>query len=176
MMSVSTGLRILVADLVKRPGSSRHVELDEPVAGLAIGGSAVGDDDPVHVALDLERIVEGIVARGTIAAAWAGDCARCLRPVGGPLIVGVDELFEPDPVAGETYVLEQDVIDLEPLLRDAIVPELPTAPLCRPDCAGLCPQCGADRNETACDCRPDDLDPRWAALRSLDPTSETHDR
>ena len=72
------------------------------------------------------------------------------------------------PLEGETYPLDDDTLDLEPLVRDALLLELPLAPLCTEDCAGLCPSCGADRNETQCDCRVDDTDPRWAALRSLE--------
>ncbi|HWS47003.1 MAG TPA: DUF177 domain-containing protein, partial [Acidimicrobiia bacterium] len=82
--------------------------------------------------------------------------------------VHVDELFEPAPLEGETYALDDDVVDLEPLVRDALVLELPAVPLCRDDCRGLCPSCGIDRNAATCDCAADDIDPRWAPLRSLD--------
>jgi uncharacterized protein len=96
-----------------------------------------------------------------------------MRPVSGRVKLGVNELFESDPIEGETYQLEHDTIDLEPLARDAIGLELPLAPLCRPDCAGLCGQCGADRNEIACDCVMDDTDPRWDALAGLRFADET---
>lgn len=79
----------------------------------------------------------------------------------------VRELFEASPVEGETYPLAGDLLDLEPAVRDAVVLELPPAPLCDPACAGLCPSCGADRNETACGCPPVAPDPRWDALREL---------
>ena len=61
-----------------------------------------------------------------------------------------------------------DVVDLEPLIRDALLLELPAVPLCRPDCQGLCPRCGVDHNLTSCDCVDAEPDPRWAALRALD--------
>ena len=89
-------------------------------------------------------------------------------PARGQLAVGIDELFEPHPLDGETYLLDHDCIDLDQVVRDAVVLELPPAPLCRDDCRGLCPICGADRNDTDCDCVEDDDDPRWAALRSLE--------
>jgi len=66
--------------------------------------------------------------------------------------VHVDELFELVPLDGETYQLDEDVIDLEPMVRDALLLELPLAPLCDPDCAGLCATCGVNRNLTACEC------------------------
>jgi uncharacterized protein len=159
-------MRVAVADLVKRPGASRSVVLDEAIGGLGVGGTTL-TDAPVHLELRLERILEGLVVRGTVSATWEGECARCLRPLEGRLILGVDELFETDPVEGETYRLEHDTIDLEPLTRDAVGLELPIMPLCRADCAGICPECGADRNETACTCSSDRGDDRWAALDEL---------
>lgn len=168
MMSTLSGLRISVADLLRRPGAARPVTLAEPVAGLGTPGAGVPADEPVELDLTLERVSEGIVVRGTVRAEWRGECSRCLQPVHGEREVHVDELFEPHPLEGDTYLLDGDEIDLEPVVRDALLLELPTVPLCRPDCAGLCPQCGIDRNEHTCDCTVDDTDPRWAALRALD--------
>ncbi len=73
----------------------------------------------------------------------------------------------------ETYELGSDYLDLAPLARDAILLDLPLAPLCREDCAGLCPTCGADRNEEACDCPTEVIDPRWVALEALLPGPES---
>jgi len=168
-MSVSTGLKVIVTDLLRRPGSRRAVRMAEPVDGLATGMVAVPAGEPILLDLSLERVHEGIVARGTAQARWSSACGRCLRPVAGDVAVRFAELFEPDPVEGETYPLGQEAIDLEQMVRDVLVIELPAAPLCRPDCAGICPDCGADRNETDCACTRDDSDPRWAALRSLQP-------
>lgn len=168
MPSTPSAFRLPVADLLRRPGASRVAHVEAPLADVRTVGSEVANDRPVVVDLTLERISDGIVVRGTIAAIWDAVCSRCLAPVTGDLVVHVDELFEPQPLEGETYSIDDDVIDLEPMVRDAIVFELPAAPLCSPDCAGLCPTCGADRNTTSCDCHTEDLDPRWAALRSLD--------
>jgi uncharacterized protein len=168
MMSTSTGFRVLVADLVKRPGASRAVTLSASLGSFDLTGSHLLDDGAVHFDLHLERILEGLVVRGTVEAEWAGVCGRCLRSVSGRLRIGVDELFETEPIEGETYQLDHDSIDLEALTRDAIGVELPLAPRCRPDCAGLCSQCGADLNDTDCACVVDDSDPRWAALAALE--------
>jgi uncharacterized protein len=118
--------------------------------------------------LHLERVSEGVVARGEIDAPWHAECSRCLQPVAGTNSVHVDELFEPEPVDGETYKLDHDWLDLEPLVRDALVLELPPTPLCEPGCRGLCPNCGTDRNTSTCDCTTVTTDPRWAALRALE--------
>jgi uncharacterized protein len=167
MMSTSTGLRVLVADLVKRPGSTRSLQIVEHLGTLVVGEAELDDDGRVALDLQLERITEGIVVRGTLGATWSGLCARCLGPVAGSLEVAVDELYEREPLEGETYLLDLDSIDLEPLTRDALGLEIPLAPLCRDDCAGLCPTCGIDRNVAACECRTDESDSRWAGLANV---------
>jgi DUF177 domain-containing protein len=168
MPSSSSPLRIPVADLLRRPGASRELQVEARLPDLRTTGAQLSADRPVEVDGTLERIPEGIVVRGTVRAHWEAVCSRCLTPVEGDATVHVDELFEPHPLEGETYGLDDDTIDLEPMVRDALTFELPAAPLCDPDCAGLCPTCGADRNTTTCECRTEDVDPRWAALRSLD--------
>jgi uncharacterized protein len=168
-MSTMTGVRCSVADLLRRPGSSRQVSLAEPLPGLATAAARVAPEVPVAFDLTLSRVPEGIVVRGTLRATFAADCSRCVRPVRGELTVHVDELFEPDPLEGETYPLDGEHVDLEPIARDALLPALPSTPLCRADCAGLCPTCGADRNEFTCACTDDVADERWAPLRALQP-------
>ena len=167
-MTAPSPFRLPVADLLRRVGSSRPFAVAAPLAGLGATGAEVPADQPVTVEGTLERISEGIVVRAEITAPWSAACSRCLAPVSGIASVHVDEMFEPAPLEGETYPLADETIDLEPLVRDALLLELPAAPLCRSDCAGLCAQCGADRNTTECDCQTEELDPRWAALRSLD--------
>ena len=89
------------------------------------------------------------------------------RPVHREVVTAVRELFEVDPIEGQTYPLEGEEIDLELPVRDALLLDLPAAPLCRDDCAGLCPACGADWNQRSCDCDMTIPDPRWDALREL---------
>lgn len=165
-MPTATPFRISVADLLKRPGAARDISVSAPLAGLAGPGAEI--TGPITVDGTVERVPEGIVVRGTVGAQWQAACSRCLTPVTGEVRVHVDELFEPHPLEGETYLLDVDVIDLAPLVRDVLLLEVPAAPVCRDDCAGLCPQCGIDRNTATCDCHDEELDPRWAALRSLE--------
>ena len=80
----------------------------------------------------------------------------------------MQELFEAIPLDGETYPLEHDSVDLALPVRDAVLVELPLAPLCGPDCAGLCPVCGRDSNDDPCSCDQTTPDPRWAALSQLE--------
>ena len=109
----------------------------------------------------------GIDAVGTVRAPWVGICRRCAVPVSGDLEIAVSERFGDGPLGeDDLYPIVDDTIDLGPLVRDAIVLELPMAPLCREGCRGLCPQCGADRNEADCGCVAP-VDPRWANLDVL---------
>jgi uncharacterized protein len=168
MATTTSPFRIPVADLLKRPGAARTEQVSGPLEGLVGPGAEIPADQPIRADVSLERVPDGIVVRGTIEGRWQTACSRCLNPVSDEIAVHVDELFEPHPLAGETYQLADDVVDLEPVIRDALLLELPTAPVCRPDCAGLCPDCGIDRSTATCDCHTEDVDPRWAALRSLD--------
>ncbi|HEX4489778.1 MAG TPA: DUF177 domain-containing protein [Acidimicrobiia bacterium] len=158
----------MVTDLLRRPGAKRAVHLEGAVPDLGAGTVVVGPDDLVRIDAVLERIPEGIVVRGEVDVAWTAECNRCLGPMRGELAIGIDELFETDPIDGETYRLDGDSIDLEQIVRDHVVLELPTAPRCRDDCRGLCPTCGADRNDVDCGCVEEVGDPRWAALGSLE--------
>jgi uncharacterized protein len=168
MPSTSSTLRIPLAAALRHPGNARPVVVAAELDGLSGIAAEVAAGSPVAVDLMLERVPEGIVVRGTLTAAWNAACSRCLEPVAGEISVHVDELFETHPLEGETYKLDEDVIDLEPMVRDALLLELPLAPLCADDCAGLCATCGANRNVTHCECATQEIDPRWAALRSLE--------
>ena len=151
--------RIDVADLLSHPGSRRHLDLTEPVE--ALGATAARVVDPVTLDLDLDHISEGIVVRGAVRATWRGECSRCLQDLAQPLELHVDELFERDPVVGETYPLEGHEIDLDQLVRDAVLLELPLAPHCDPPCQP--PLIGDDADT---DDAP--VDPRWAVLSELE--------
>lgn len=156
-----------VADLLHRPGARRREHLEAPLGDMRVVASRVPPEAAVTVDALLERVSDGIVSSGVAAAAWAGECRRCLRPVGGDLRAEFRELFERNHTEGDTYPLVHETVDLELPVRDALMLELPLAPLCRPDCLGICPTCGVDRNERSCECPPPERDPRWAALDAL---------
>jgi uncharacterized protein len=164
-------LLVGVADLLRRPGTSRLDHIEAVLDGLAAIGGRVPQGEVVTLDLRLESVNAGVVVTGVIAAPWVGECRRCLREIHSRLEVPVQEVFEADPVEGETSKLEIDRIDLEPLAREAVLLDLPLAPLCRDDCAGLCPVCGADRAEAdasgGCGHEQPPVDRRWAALGEL---------
>ena len=123
----------------------------------------------VELDMRLEAVVEGVLVSGTVRAPLSGECARCLDPIDGNVEVDLQELYVfegEDSVDGEELVLGDDLLDLEPVLRDALVLALPQAPLCRDDCPGLCPECGA-RLADVPGHRHTSVDPRWAALSGL---------
>ena len=159
-------LVVNVADLLRRPGIRRHEELHGHVPVTMVGTSVSADDD-VGVRVTLEAVSEGVLATGSVTASWRAECRRCLRPVAGEVVVQFRELCERHAREGETYPLIHEQVDLEPLARETLLLELPLTALCQADCPGICPSCGADLSEGACDCEPVVRDPRWAALDDL---------
>jgi uncharacterized protein len=156
-----------VRDLVRSPGSSRALQVVEPIEGLAAGLAAVPQDRPVDADLLLESVVEGVLVSGPVTGVMTLTCARCLKPFEHGFDVRVQELFSEGATAeDDEYPLQQGHVDLEPMIRDAVVLSMPFAPLCRPDCMGLCPRCGGDRNLGECACGLE-LDARWAPLTDL---------
>lgn len=155
-----------VGELRRQIGKRLHVERSGPIEDLACSGSEVPDDAECAVDAVLESVIGGVSVTGTVTAPWRGECRRCLAPAEGLLEVRVRELYTDDGDDEDTYPVHGDELDLEPLVHDAVLLELPQAPLCRAGCAGLCPTCGADLNETKCDCAPP-TDPRWSALDLL---------
>ena len=160
-------LTVGVADLLRSPGSHRDEHLEAVLDDLEVLGSVVPDGAAVSLDVRLEAVNEGVVVKGAVTAPWLGECRRCLRPVEGRLSAEVLEVFEDEPVEGETSKLDVDRIDLEPLAREAVLLELPLAPLCADDCAGLCPTCGAELDGADCGHAVTPRDERWAALDQL---------
>lgn len=145
-----------------------------------IGLDLIGIDEDAPLTLDLriESVSEGVLVSGTVSAPTAGECARCLTPITGDVEISLTELFAyPDSATDETTESDEigrvgasgepDTVDLEQPIIDAIGMALPFAPLCGPDCAGLCPQCGVPLATAEPDHQHDRIDPRWAKLAGL---------
>jgi uncharacterized protein len=162
-----TPLRIDVADLLAHRTARREIELAADLVGLAGSAARVADDQPVELELVLERISDGIIVRGALTTRWRADCSVCLTELEQPLTLRVNELFEPEALEGDTYPIEGDEIDLEQLVRDTVILELPLAPVCADTGAPAC----ADDSERSAEPpppSPDLTDPRWAPLSQLD--------
>jgi len=162
--------------LGRQPGSLRG-ETGTVSAPDGVGSGLVLVPAGAEVSLDLrfEAVSEGVLVTGSAIAPLTGECSRCLDPVASTMEVSFQELYlyqsgdSGDEADDEERFLDGDLLDLEPAFRDAVVLALPLSPLCREDCPGLCPECGAHLAEAG----PDhghggNVDPRWAALRQLD--------
>jgi uncharacterized protein len=184
-------VRVPVVGLFGRTGERRPLigEVDPTEFGDDPWGLADGVEGPVGLDLTLEAVSEGVLVRGEVSAALRIPCARCLAPTVHRRRAAVTELHrrvgrgpgprgraaaEDDdaegPDEGEEYLLVDGgtALDLDRMVRDALLLDVPVRVLCRPDCAGLCPVCGRDRNTGPCDhpAAPTG-DPRWAALDEL---------
>jgi uncharacterized protein len=140
-------------------------------AGLRQDLVGVPEGAPLDLDLRLESATEGVLVTGTVTTTIAGECGRCLDPVTRDFVVEVVELFAyPNSATAETTDEDEvdrivgDLIDVEPVVRDAVVLGLPVTPLCRPDCAGLCPTCGQRLDDLPAGHTHEQVDPRWAAL------------
>jgi uncharacterized protein len=161
-------------ELGRRPGSQREVTRTvQAPADLGIEVLSVPEGSPVELDLRLEAVMEGVLVTGTARAALEGECARCLEPISDEIEVRFQELFvyddrdvDPDEEL-EVSTLQDDLVDLEPLLREAVVLALPFQPLCQDDCPGLCPECGARLADDPDHAHDAPVDPRWSALAAL---------
>jgi uncharacterized protein len=167
-----SGLVLDTHELGRRAGAMKVVQISvEAPADLGIGVIGVPPGSPVQLDLRLESVVEGVLVSGTATVEVRGECVRCLGDVTDELEVAIQELYvypgvEPDDDLASR--LEGDLIDLEPLLRDEVVLDLPFRPLCRDDCSGLCVECGANLNDDPDHRHGARLDSRWDALRGLE--------
>lgn len=117
------------------------------------------------------RVQGGILTQGAIESQLGLECVRCLEPFNLVITLEIEETFRlpgTSPRADAPYaVSEAGWLDLAPLLREQCWLSIPMKPLCRPDCKGLCPQCGANLNFELCTCRESSVDPRLALLKEL---------
>jgi uncharacterized protein len=164
-----------VRELGRRAGSMREHRRSVPApAGLGSDLIGIPSGAPLAVNVRLESVTEGVLVTGTVTGTLSGDCGRCLDPVSDELVVEIVELFAyRDSATDETTEqdevlrLDADLLDLEPVVRDAVVLGLPWTPLCRPDCRGLCPTCGQRLDDLGEAHTHEVLDPRWAALAAF---------
>lgn len=182
---------ISVAQVASRAGQSKPIDADFP-APAGIGDDVVGikEGAPVHVSGAFDSIVDGLVFTGRVSAPFASECTRCLKPINKDWTANITAFFpyetekrdagshrgkaeEVDIVAGEDESEDSYPLlahgawaDIEDLIRDSLVESLPLQPLCKPDCKGLCSQCGVDLNEQP-DHHHDIADIRFAGLADL---------
>ena len=173
-------LVISVSRLGRRPGSmlTHRETVPSPARiGLELVGMEAGA--PLDLDLRLESVSEGVLVTGTVSAPTVGECSRCLTPITGDVEIDLTELFAyPDSATDETTESDEvgrvvdDTVDLEQAIVDAVGLALPFAPLCRPDCAGLCSECGIALADAEPGHHHERIDPRWAKLAAMRPADE----
>jgi uncharacterized protein len=158
-----------VRDLVGHPGATKVEQVAGTVEDLATELAGVPEDAPIRGELVLESLLEGILAVGRLEGSLALRCARCLTEFERGFSVELQELFVPFPHEdGDEYPLDPEgFLEPDQMVRDVIGVELPFAPVCRPDCRGLCSRCGGDLNLGECICEEPQIDPRWEGLDVL---------
>lgn len=167
-------------DLPRQPGATRALNRVVPAPkDLGVELIAVPEGAELRLELTMTSVSEGVYVSGVVHGTVDGECGRCLREINESYDFAVAELFayadsttEETTDSDEVGRMQGDLIDLEPAVRDAVVLALPTNPLCRQDCPGLCPDCGVHLDELPADHSHELDDPRWAALRNLSTTEE----
>lgn len=170
-------MKFHVAGLLKEPvGSTRRHEVAEEVDRI---DDRIAVDGKIEGSVKLMRTNAGVLVDAKLRLAAKQECGRCLGEVVVPLDLKFSEQFlpvvdmatglplpEPDDSSG-FFISDDHVVDITEAVRQYVLVGLPIAPLCRPDCAGLCPQCGQNRNDAKCDCAAVVSDERWSALEGL---------
>ncbi|MCV7286379.1 MULTISPECIES: YceD family protein [Mycolicibacterium] len=173
-------LVISVSRLGRRPGSMlTHRETVPSPARIGLELVGIEAGAPLDLDLRLESVSEGVLVTGTVSAPTVGECSRCLTPITGDVEIDLTELFAyPDSATDETTESDEvgrvvdDTVDLEQAIVDAVGLALPFAPLCRPDCAGLCSECGIALADAEPGHHHERIDPRWAKLAAMRPADE----
>jgi uncharacterized protein len=168
----------LVVDTTKlprQPGATLALNKVAPApADLGLELVAVPEGSDLVLDLSMTSVSEGVYINGSVRGTLTGECGRCLDEISQTFDVHIAELFayeesttEETTDEDEVGRMQGDLLDLEPTVRDAVVLMLPTNPVCRPDCPGLCSDCGAHLADLPADHSHEDVDPRWAALSTL---------
>jgi uncharacterized protein len=159
-----------LAPLKLAAGEARRVELETPLGPFDLGESTYAvNPNPVPIVLDISRMTgQGYALRLRFSAALDGPCMRCLEPAAPRIEVDAREVEQPG--GGEEldspYVVGE-LLDVAQWANDAFVLAMPALVVCREDCAGLCPECGANLNAEPGHAHERPPDPRWAKLREL---------
>ena len=168
-----SNFKIQVHDLMHRAGSMREAELvitlDED---LGVGLAKVAKGSDIDLDLRLESVHEGIYVSGGLTTKAEAECSRCLDPMTVPIRVDIQELFAYSLEVEDDLVIQDEQIDLEQVIVDSVVLNLPFTPICQADCLGLCAECGAKLNEDPGHVHEAKIDSRWSELQKLVEESE----
>lgn len=160
-------LVVQVKDLMLKPGSMKEIDLEHELENdLGTEMVSVKAGQSVNLDLRLESVHEGILVTAEGKAVADTECSRCLEPMKMEIEIDFQELYHYRPETEEDFVIEQDRVDLEQPLIDAVVLELPIKPLCNEDCPGLCADCG-EKLDSGGHEHQKPVDPRFGALKDF---------
>jgi len=160
-------LQIQVKDLIQKPGTMKELELVHSLENpLGTDVVAVPKGRELKLFVRLESVHEGILVTVSGDAVADTECSRCLEPMQEEIEIELQELFHYQPKEEDDFAIEQDRVDLEQALIDAVVPNLPIKPLCSEDCPGLCSDCG-EKLDVGVHNHKKPIDPRFDALKDF---------
>jgi len=158
-------LRLNVGFLLKENvGYSRRMDFEAPLLEVADDLNLAN----FRGAANFTRTPQGVYVQGRFSGEHPAECVRCLTEFPQVLTADIKQLYDypPDP-SSEHVIAETGFLDLAPLMRELMLLSAPMRALCRPDCKGLCPNCGQDWNEGPCNCEKEEINPRFAVLKKL---------
>ena len=164
---MASPLLINIIEMTRRAGTLKNIEITIPVSTFDFADKRLDDATEIEIALQLESINGGIIVQGTVAGQSQLLCGRCLRTIEYANVASIDELYQRVPDNPDAYPIEGESLDLQPMVREMVLLSLPDTPLCKADCPGLCPQCGADLQSAPCGCQAQRFGERWAILDQL---------
>ncbi|NLG36603.1 MAG: DUF177 domain-containing protein [Clostridiales bacterium] len=172
-------MRLDISRLLKEPGSSMPFEFRETLENLNLGGERMDFDEPVHVQGVCQYTGKSFLTEGSIKARYTATCSRCTADMHASLDIPFQAVYTRGArdEGSESYPLEGNVIELTSAVADELLLNIPMRHLCSPDCQGLCPVCGADRNRTQCGCGDrNEYDDSFARLLKITGESEGTDK
>jgi len=166
---MTKAFEVSVRDLMHKPGNMRRVDFSAVLPeGLSNAILTVPAGTELGLELRLESVHEGVLATGGGDTFATGECSRCLDPIEVDVKVDFVELFAYSLTNEDDFVVEDEKIDLEQVIRDEVVPNLPSQPLCNQDCLGLCVECGEKLSDNTNHEHEGPVDPRWKALENFE--------
>ena len=158
-----------ITDILGQDGASIALDLSETAEHLDADTEGIVFEGPVKFSGRLENTAGVIELHGMLEMRYTIKCSRCLKDISNEEIISIREDFLSDGsgVEDETYTYTGKYVDISSALKDNIILNLPITQVCSEDCRGFCPKCGANLNESECDCGRDETDFRLEILRKL---------
>jgi len=177
-------VKVYIGDVKKRAGGKSHEEIEEVMDSFYFRQEKILFADKVHASLDITNCDTEIMIEGKINTLLILTCSRCLEPFVYDLSANLrlecrnlNRLHRSSEIEAEAkeadeikyFVEEESYLDITQEVRESVIVNLPMKPLCKPDCKGICPVCGKNRNRESCSCQREEIDPRLAILKNWRP-------